>query len=75
MPALPSAAASTALRAAMPAWNGFAGVPNWPLIPDARLTAMLIARAVAAGSRPISRETPAAVPIAPQVEVECQPMV
>jgi hypothetical protein len=29
--ALPSAAASTALRAAIPPWNGLAGVPNWPL--------------------------------------------
>jgi len=57
------------LRAAIPAWKVLAGVPNWPLMPDARLTAMLIARAMAAASRPMSRETPAAVPIAPQVDV------
>lgn len=75
IPARARSAASTALRAASPAWTGLIGVPNWPLTPEAMLTAVLIARAMPASSWPWSQATAAAVPIVPTVEVACHPAV
>jgi hypothetical protein len=74
MPAEAICAATTAFFAAMPAWNGFAMVPNCTLVPDAMLTPKPMALRMASSLSPSSRAQAAAAPMVPTVEVECQPL-
>ena len=60
--------------AASPACSGFAMVPNWRLVPEARLAARLSAAVARAASRRSSRAQAAAAAGAPSVDVVCQPL-
>ena len=73
IPACANWAARTPLRAASPAWSGFTIVPKFSLRPEASDAAIASACPAVFASSPNRRDTAAAAPIVPSVDVQCQP--
>ena len=63
----------TPLRAASPPCSGFTIVPKFSFNPDASDAAIASACPVVAASSFSNRDTAAAAPIVPSVDVQCQP--